>query len=211
MKRILSGPLVVFFALLAFSAPGSTKSGEVSGEIKKADQYCSEIDKAVDKKILPTRIFANTGGEDRPDKWKEFKSLKSRDKGCEDGCTEYAVACFKDGKLVFVDNYFSGEDSSFDMTYYFRPDGSAVKIKSGYRQFEAESEEVQGDFVVDIEQVRYYDPQGNYLKKPFVQYSEVKTNQKLKKVKGIWMKEKDWAELFYTNIQKLPFYLLMKN
>lgn len=211
MKRTLSGLLFVFLLLLAFPFPGSTKSDDTSNEVKKADNYCSEIDKAVDKKILQVRIFANIGGEDRPDKWKEFKSLKARDKGCEDGCTEYAVACFKDGKIVYADNYFSGEDSSFDMTYYFRPDGSAVKIKLGYRQFEAESDEVQGDFVVEMDQVRYYDPQGNYLKNPSVHYLDVKTNQKLKKVRGIWMTEKDWAKLFYTNVQKLPFYPLLKN
>ncbi len=200
---ILRKAVVLIVCAIALATSPSVSSQRKSNptELAKIEAYVKEIDAYAKQNSKAGRIFANvaSGIERVPDKWLEFKSEGERynaDSG--DNLNENSTVWLKSGKVVVA--YFMFQSPSRDwahyVTYYFRPDGTLVKIISRLNTF-------YGDISVIRE--KSYDVNGRPLKSS-VQYLDLKTKRKKKPGSNFI----DEPIPMYKRIKNLPFIHLLK-
>jgi hypothetical protein len=187
------------------SAATTTKTiapAQNPADIASIEAYSKGIDRYIKRSPKGARIFGNiaSGTENEPDKWREFRNEKEREKAdTGDNLNENAYVWLRDGMVVGANFTFQSpsRDWAHYVMYYYRSDGTLAKINAELRTF-------YGNTIVIRN--RLYNPNGKLLQEK-TRYLDLQT-RKPKKVK-----EGDFQDMpieLYAKTSDLPFYALVK-
>jgi hypothetical protein len=200
-------PVVTILLLLSTTLTASTDPIPSKDKIGPIVAMCANIDKGVEKNTLSIRYFVNLGGSDKPDRWKEYPSLKACNRACENGCDDSAVVYFQDKKLILADCSFSSRSGDWAMyvMYYYRNDGTLAKAEIDSRRFGClENDSFDSDtFLGQAKWDEFFDVKGKPLHKTPTRYFNMDTKKRLQKLYGFGSMLDDRP--IYLKPTELPF------
>jgi hypothetical protein len=187
--------LLLVLLSLAGTIEAQTKRG-VQTEVRLVERYANQVERVVNNRRQPFRIFADTSSatEDSPSKWKEFRNETELDAASTgENLMEQARIWTVDQKIAGVKLMLtspSGDWAHF-VDYYFRADGSIAKIRGRLNTFYGN---------VSVIRSQYYSTTGKLLQSSTL-YFDLTTQRRLRKPKEFF----DQPVPVYLKVDHLPF------
>ena len=195
--------LVTLGSLLILAAAASGQEQKTAApqktELASIGSYAKSIDQFTNRNAGKRRIFGIVPGEeDKPDKWAEFKYVRQ---AVQANLHDSAYVWLKDGKVVAAQ--FSLTSSSGDwyhyVNYYFRADGTLVKIHAQLNTF------ASPEGGISVVRDKFYSSRGKLLRTD-TQYLDLKSQKPRKR--GEFM---DQPIQVYQTARDLPFTKLLRS
>ena len=189
--------LLVLALLSANRGPGLGSQKPNSEQVAAIDSYAKRVDQFIKRNPNHLRIFANVASN-KPDRWREFKSERSRDKAdTGDNLNENAYVWLKAGKIVGVNFTFQSgsRDWAHFVMYYFREDGTLAKIQAQLNTFYGN---------VSIARDKFYSADGKMLRST-TRYLDLKSKKPTEPTADF----QDEPIPIYRNVRDLPFRKLL--
>jgi hypothetical protein len=190
------GTSLLFLLVLSASAAGQEPKAAAppKTELAAITSYTKSIDQFTKRNPRKRRIFGIIPEEeDKPDKWAEFKTIRQE---VQANLEDSAHVWRRDGKVVVAQ--FSFTSSSGDwyhyVSYYYRADGTLVKIHTQLNTFAA------ADGGMSVVRDKFYSSGGKLLHTT-TRYLDLKSQKPRKR--GDFM---DQPIPDYKTVRDLPFY-----